>query len=196
MARRRGGEQDLMMLTGWKSREMLARYRASSAAERARDAHHRLSPVERLLGPSDVGTDPLGVTGHPSDRLVRRSPSGVHGGPGCPYGYGTAGFRFHWSPPPYTPVQREWLPTWLPARALPAMRQQRHWFPRRPKYGAEGLAGGAECMICRLCAAGQHPRSGQLSDDRGPDRRCQHVHYRVVNAFGRALLHMRHPRIG
>jgi site-specific recombinase XerD len=44
-----GGEQDLMMLTGWKSREMLARYGASSAAERARDAHRRLSPVERLL---------------------------------------------------------------------------------------------------------------------------------------------------
>lgn len=44
-----GGEQDLMMLTGWKSREMLARYGASTAAERARDAHQRLSPVERLL---------------------------------------------------------------------------------------------------------------------------------------------------
>jgi len=44
-----GGEQDLMMLTGWKSREMLARYGASAAAERARDAHRRLSPVERLL---------------------------------------------------------------------------------------------------------------------------------------------------
>jgi site-specific recombinase XerD len=44
-----GGEQDLMMLTGWKSREMLARYGASAAAERARDAHRWLSPVERLL---------------------------------------------------------------------------------------------------------------------------------------------------
>lgn len=44
-----GGEQDLMMLTGWKSREMLARYGASTAAERARDAHKQLSPVERLL---------------------------------------------------------------------------------------------------------------------------------------------------
>jgi site-specific recombinase XerD len=44
-----GGEQDLMMLTGWKSREMLARYGASTAAERARDTHQRFSPVERLL---------------------------------------------------------------------------------------------------------------------------------------------------
>ncbi|MBA3362453.1 MAG: tyrosine-type recombinase/integrase [Acidimicrobiia bacterium] len=44
-----GGEQDLMMLTGWKSRDMLARYGASTAAERARDAHQWLSPVERLL---------------------------------------------------------------------------------------------------------------------------------------------------
>ena len=43
-----GGEQDLMMLTGWKSREMLARYGASPPPK-ARDAHRWLSPVERLL---------------------------------------------------------------------------------------------------------------------------------------------------
>jgi integrase/recombinase XerC len=32
-----GNESDLMRITGWKSREMLDRYGASAAAERARD---------------------------------------------------------------------------------------------------------------------------------------------------------------
>ena len=36
-----GSEQDLMSLAGWRSRSMLARYGASAAAERARDAHQR-----------------------------------------------------------------------------------------------------------------------------------------------------------
>jgi site-specific recombinase XerD len=43
-----GQEQDLMMLAGWKSRTMLGRYGASAAAERARDAHRRLSLGDRL----------------------------------------------------------------------------------------------------------------------------------------------------
>ncbi len=43
-----GGESDLMMLMGWKSRQMLTRYGASAAAERARDAHRRMALSDRL----------------------------------------------------------------------------------------------------------------------------------------------------
>lgn len=43
-----GGDDDLMRITGWSSREMLNRYGASAGAQRARTAHTRLSPADRL----------------------------------------------------------------------------------------------------------------------------------------------------
>jgi integrase/recombinase XerC len=43
-----GNESDLQELAGWKSAQMIRRYAAANRAERARDAHRRLSPMDAL----------------------------------------------------------------------------------------------------------------------------------------------------
>lgn len=43
-----GGETEAMRLFGWKSRDMLSRYGSSVADERAKEAHRRLRPGDRI----------------------------------------------------------------------------------------------------------------------------------------------------
>lgn len=42
------GDSDMMRIFGWRSRQMLTRYGASAADERAREAYRRLAPGDRL----------------------------------------------------------------------------------------------------------------------------------------------------
>lgn len=43
-----GSETDLMELAGWRSRSMVSRYASANRAERAREAHRKLSPMDTL----------------------------------------------------------------------------------------------------------------------------------------------------
>jgi hypothetical protein len=83
--------------------------------------------------------------------LIRRSPSGVQGGPRGSIQPETTGFRFHRRPRASVAVSVCWLPTWLPARPLASVVKQRprasaaaHTWPGTSGWGGTGITGHGE----------------------------------------------------
>ena len=62
-----GNEGDVMMLAGWRSRQMLRRYAGAIAAARAQGAYRRMGIGNRLQAQPVAGTSPdvISSAGHP-----------------------------------------------------------------------------------------------------------------------------------
>jgi len=71
--------------------------------------------------------------------LIRRSPNAVRRRPQPSIRPSTKGFQVHRRPYTTAAVHPGWLPTWLPAKALVSVVQQRRWLPRSHTWrGASG----------------------------------------------------------